>query len=127
LLIVLVVSLILNHFLTGNIRENFDESIQMPGVIQVDINSSQDNLVYQNAGKIKQQEKNVSDYQTAMETQIKSLSDHVTAFQKVILKNATDISNNAIAIRSSTREIKTAAAAKQAKLDKASSGMGSSK
>ena len=134
LLIVLVISLILYHYLTGNIRENLSPNIQIsepptqiPGVIQIDINSAQDNLVYQNAGKIKQQEKNVSDFQTAMENQIKSLSDHVTAFQKVILKNATDISNNAIAIRSSTREIKSAAAAKQAKLDKAGSSMDASK
>ena len=53
------------------------------------------------------------------ENAIKDLSDRVTAFQKVILKNTTNISNNATAIRSTTREIKSAAAAKQAKLDKA--------
>ena len=122
LLIVLMVGLVLNHLFTQKIGENFDN-----GVIQVDINSDQNNLVYQNAGEIKQQEKTITDFQAAIDNEIKDLTDRVTAFQKIILTNKTNIGKNATAIRSSTREIKTAAQAKQAKLDKAGSGMDASK
>ena len=102
LLIVLMISLLLNHFFSWTVKENFSDSgdsestSSMPGSIQVDINSGQHNLVYQNAGEIKQQEKTITDFQSSAENAIKDLSDRVTAFQKVISKNTTDISNKNI-------------------------------
>jgi len=89
LLIVLMVGLVLNHLFTQKIGENFDN-----GVIQVDINSDQNNLVYQNAGEIKQQEKTITDFQAAIDNEIKDLTDRVTAFQKIILTNTTNIATN---------------------------------
>ena len=47
LLIVLILSLLLVHFFTHNIRENFNgdgDGSQIPGVIKVEINSDQNNL-----------------------------------------------------------------------------------
>ena len=83
LLIVLMISLILYHYLRVTTKENFNGSnpniniseppTKIPGVIQVDINSDQHNLVYQNAGEIKQQEKTITDFQSAMENAIKDL------------------------------------------------------
>jgi len=133
LLIVLMISLLLNHFFSWTVKENFSDSgdsestSSMPGSIQVDINSGQHNLVYQNAGEIKQQEKTITDFQSSAENAIKDLSDRVTAFQKVISKNTTDISNNAVAIRSTTRQIKSAAAAKEQKMNKAAGDMNTKK
>ena len=112
LLIVLMVSLFLNHLLKKKIRENFNSE-----------GSQQNNLVYQNAGQIRQQEKTITDFQTAMDNEIKDLSDRVTAFKKKIRTNATDISNNTVAIHSTTTQIKSSAKAKEAKMDKASGDM----
>ena len=125
LLIVLILSLLLVHFFTHNIRENFngdgdgDSGSQIPGVIKVDINSDQNNLVYQNAGTIKQQEKTITDFETSMENEIKDLSDRVNAFLKTIQTNTTNIGKNTSAIHSTTSNIHEQASAKEAQLDKA--------
>ena len=133
LLIILLLSLFIHQLFTKNIKEGYEgyEGYQGPSVIQVDVKreggAGQNNLVYQNAGKIKQQEKTITDFQSSMENEIKDLSDRVTAFQKVIRTNTTDISNNAIAIRSTTREIHSSAKAKQASMNKAAGDMDTKK
>ena len=130
LLIILLLSLFVHRLFTKNVKEGY-EGYEGPSVIQVDVKreggAHQNNLVYQNAGKIKQQEKTITDFQSSMENEIKDLSDRVTAFQKVIRTNATDISNNAIAIRSTTREINSSAKAKQASMNKAAGDMDTKK
>ena len=60
LLIVLMVSLFLNHLFKKKIRENFNSG-----------GSQQNNQIYQNAGKIKQQEKTIADFQTAMDMKLR--------------------------------------------------------
>jgi len=130
LLIILLLSLFVHRLFTKNVKEGY-EGYEGPSVIQVDVKreggAHQNNLVYQNAGKIKQQEKTITDFQSSMENEIKDLSDRVTAFQKVIRTNATDISNNAIAILSTTREIHTAAKLNQASMNKAACCMDTKK
>ena len=120
LLIVLLMGLLLSHFFRSKIKEGLDTSEKSEcSASQLD----QNDLVYKNAGIIQQQDKTISDFQASVEDEIKDLSDRVTSFHKTITKNATDISNNTMSIKSTIRKSVSKNKAKQAEVAKAGAAL----
>lgn len=86
-------------------------------------NKTQDDLTFKNTASIEQQQSELKDLEEEINRHLKTLQTKVTGFQRSISKNNKNIALNAKNLKSSMNDIKNAAQAQQAQLDKAAGGL----
>ena len=112
-IILFMLYLCLNHFYQPN---KTMEGLEV-------CNKTQDDLTFKNTASIEQQQSELKDLEEEINRHLKTLQTKVTGFQRSISKNNKNIALNAKNLKSSMNDIKNAAQAQQAQLDKAAGGL----
>jgi septal ring factor EnvC (AmiA/AmiB activator) len=107
LLIVLLSGLILRSILRTNMIEGL-----------APCSPDEQSLAYKNTAAIEQQQKDLSDYEAGIESQIKMLEGEISQFAQLIAANTAAIGANTKGIQASAKKIKKAADKKEKELDK---------
>ena len=99
----------------------FRTNVLVEGLEVCDENKN--DLTFKNTASIEQQQAELKDFEEDMEGQLKALESKVKGFSTSITKNQKNIALNAKNLKSSMNDLKKAAQAKQAELDKAAGGL----
>ena len=111
IIIFLMMYLIIQHFL----------SYSQEGL--ANCNPDQHDLTYQNTATIQQQQTEMNNFKSSMESSLNDLKSQVLGFNTEISKNTTNIAANAKKIKSTVQDIQAAKKQKQAALNKAAGGL----
>ena len=103
--------LIIEHFLMTN----------KEGLANCD--TAQHDLTYKNTATIQQQQIEIDDFKTNMESQLNSLQSRVKGFNTQIAKNTTGIADNATKLKSTVKDVNNAKKQKAKELNKAAGGL----
>ena len=110
IIIFLMMYLIIQHFI-GHSQEGLANC------------SSQEQAVNNNTATIAQQQSEIDDFKSNMQSKLNSLKTQVQGFNAQITKNATNIATNAATIKSTVKDIQSAKQQKQKALNKAGGGL----
>ena len=86
-------------------------------------NTAQHDLTYKNTATIQQQQTEIDDFKSNMESQLNSLQSQVKGFNAQISKNAKGIASNATKIKSTVKDVNEAKKRKAKELNKAGGGL----
>ncbi len=86
-------------------------------------NTAQHDLTYKNTATIQQQQTEIDDFKSNMESQLNSLQSRVKGFNAQISKNSKGIASNATKIKSTVRDVNDAKKQKAKELNKAGGGL----
>ncbi len=86
-------------------------------------NTAQHDLTYKNTATIQQQQTEIDDFKSNMESQLNSLQSRVKGFNSQISKNAKGIASNATKIKSTVKDVNDAKKRKAKELNKAGGGL----
>ena len=111
IIIFFMMYLIINHFF----------SISIEGL--ANCNNDQHDLTYKNTATIRQQQTEIDDFKSNMESQLNSLQSRVKGFNAQISKNTKGIASNATIIKSTVKDVNDAKKQKAKELNKAGGGL----
>ncbi len=111
IIIFFMMYLIINHFL----------SISIEGL--ANCNNDQHDLTYKNTATIQQQQSEINDFKSNMQSKIAQLQTQVSGFNAQMTKNAASIATNAKQIKSTVQDIMAAKKQKEKELNKAGGGL----
>jgi len=86
-------------------------------------NTAQHDLTYKNTATIQQQQTEIDDFKSNMESQLNSLQSRVKGFNAQISKNSKGIASNATKIKSTVKDVNDAKKQKAKELNKAGGGL----
>ena len=86
-------------------------------------NTAQHDLTYKNTATIRQQQTEIDDFKSNMESQLNSLQSRVKGFNAQISKNTKGIASNATIIKSTVKDVNDAKKQKAKELNKAGGGL----
>jgi len=86
-------------------------------------NTAQHDLTYKNTATIQQQQTEIDDFKSNMESQLNSLQSRVKGFNAQISKNSKGIASNATNIKSTVKDVNAAKKQKAKELNKAGAGL----